>query len=310
MGTIRVNCVIVNYHDAPATERLVRKIHDYPCLEHIVVVDNRSTDGSYERLQALRDEKVAVIRGEKNGGYGYGNNLGARYATEVNQATHVLIANPDVEFTNRCVARLASLFRNRPELGAASAVMEDLQCTGLGRGWRLHGFWGELLWMGPICRRLFGRLIQYPNGYFEGRKGVYVDVVHGSMLMVEGKAFWKCGGYDEGIFLYQEEATLAQRMKAHGYRTALLLTETFVHQHRAGVGASYEEQSRRQKLRQESVMYYMKHYLGISRAEEAAAKLWFGIILAEIWAASAAQSLYRVSWFPEFLRSPRRFPPA
>ena len=37
-------------------------IHDYDYLEKIVLVDNHSTDDSWEQLQVLKDEKVELIR--------------------------------------------------------------------------------------------------------------------------------------------------------------------------------------------------------------------------------------------------------
>ena len=71
---IRINCVILNFNDGETVARLVHMIHDYDYLEKIVLVDNHSTDDSWEQLQVLKDEKVELIRTEKNGGYGYGNN--------------------------------------------------------------------------------------------------------------------------------------------------------------------------------------------------------------------------------------------
>ena len=73
---IRINCVILNFNDEETVARLVHMIHDYDYLEKIVLVDNHSTDDSWEQLQVLKDEKVELIRTEKNGGYGYGNNTG------------------------------------------------------------------------------------------------------------------------------------------------------------------------------------------------------------------------------------------
>ncbi len=84
---IRINCVILNFNDGETVSRLVHMIHDYDYLEKIVLVDNHSTDDSWEQLQVLKDEKVDLIRTEKNGGYGYGNNTGIRYAIEHNGAT-------------------------------------------------------------------------------------------------------------------------------------------------------------------------------------------------------------------------------
>lgn len=299
---MKVNCVIVNYNDADTVISLLDRIRGYKVLDGIVVVDNASEDGSWQRLKAFEDGKIAVIRGERNGGYGYGNNLGVNYAVRVNGATHVVIANPDVEFEERTIVAMCRIFAGHPDAGIAAPVMEDMQYGGMGRGWRLHGFAGELLSMGPVSRRLLGRLLNYPESYYRGKKAVWADVVHGSMLMVDTDAFLECGGYDEGIFLYQEESVLAWRMRTNGYRTALLLTETYIHRHGASIGKSCESRIKRQRLRHDSLMYYMRHYLYINRFQELAAKVWFGGILAEIWIASGAEKAL------EDLRRFGRFP--
>ena len=282
MALMKTNCVIVNYNDADTVINLVDRVHEYLCFDQIVVVDNASTDDSWQRLERLRDDKVAVIRGEKNGGYGYGNNLGVRYAARINEATHVVIANPDVEFSENLILAMGRIFSHHPDAGVVSAVMEDMEYGGMGYGWPLRGFAGELLAMGPVSRRIFGRFLSYPGKYFEGKKAAWVDVVHGSMLMVDTAAFLECGGYDENIFLYQEEAVLGWKMRTGGYRTALLLTESYVHRHGVSVGKSLGEAMERQKLRHESVMYYMKHYLYINPVQELMARLWFWGILMEI----------------------------
>ncbi len=136
--------------------------------------------------------------------------------------------------------------------------------------------------MGPVSRRIWGRFLNYPESYYKGKRAVYADVVHGSMLMVDAKAFLDCGGYDEDIFLYQEEAVLAWRMKTSGYRTVVLLTETYLHQHSTSITKSCNGQLQRQRMRHESLIYYMKNYLYINRFQEWFAGIWFEIILMEI----------------------------
>ena len=74
----KICSVILNYNDAETTEQLVRLIHEYDVPEEIVVVDNASTDDSWDQLKGLEDQKVHVIRAEKNGGYGAGNNFPSR----------------------------------------------------------------------------------------------------------------------------------------------------------------------------------------------------------------------------------------
>ncbi len=303
---MKLNCVILNYNDAATTTSLVQAIGDYKILQQIIIVDNASTDDSMEVLKALENHKVTVISAGRNGGYGAGNNLGVRYAVEHNQATHVLIANPDVMFTERCIAHLLQIFRKNSQVGIVAASMIDKEYRKERNGWKLHGFLGELLSMGPISRRLFRPVLQYRDSYFQNepewmspigrrnfqsKKAVYVDAVHGSMLMVDAEKFLQCGGYDEGIFLYQEEAVLGQRMKRHKYRTLLVLTEHYRHEHSVSISKSLQSQLERQRLREQSVLYYMKQYLHINPLQEVVAKLWFWGIRMEIRAAQAVGKL-------------------
>lgn len=279
---LKINCVILNYNDAGTTSELVKQIRGYQAFERIVIVDNASTDDSWNMLEELRDEKVEILRSDKNGGYGAGNNLGVRHAVKMNGADHVVIANPDVKFSEECVKALSGVLKRRSELAAVAALMEDKTFGEVRNGWKLHGFWGELFSMGPVSRRIFKRMLTYPESRFKEKKAAYVDVVHGSMLMVDGKKFLDAGGYDEGIFLYQEEAVLASRLKAKGYKTVLLLNQRYRHEHSASISKSYQGQMERQKLRNASVLYYLKQYLGIGPVREGIAKLWFAGILLEI----------------------------
>lgn len=284
---MKINCVILNYNDADTVLGLVEEIGGYPELDRIVIVDNASTDDSWEKLKGLKEgySHVDLLRSKKNGGYGAGNNLGVRYAVDTNLADYVLIANPDVKFSQECVKALAGVLKRHPELAVATALMEDQTFGEMKNGWKLHGFWGELFAMGPVSRRAFGRILNYPESYFKDKKAVYVDAVHGSMLMVDGKKFLEVGGYDEGIFLYQEETVLASRLKENGYRTVLLLNQKYRHEHSVSISKSFKGQMERQKLRNASVLYYLKRYQRIGFVKERIAKLWFAGILLEIMTA-------------------------
>lgn len=289
---MKIACVVLNYNDAETVEKLLGRIRGYRCFGKIVVVDNASADDSLSRLRQWEDEKIVVIEAEKNGGYGAGNNLGIRYAAECWGATHVVIANPDVSFEEDCVRGLAKVFRRHPETGAAAVRMEGEKEGPSLNAWRLHGFWGELLFMDPLGRRLLGRRLAYPPSYFRGKKAVFVDVVHGSMLMVSAEAFWKCGGYDEGIFLYQEEAALGRRLRESGFRTVFLLTESYRHEHAASISKTWKDEIARQRLREDSVLYYMKHYLAVRPWQERLARFWFWGIREEVILYRAAGRIF------------------
>ncbi len=286
----KISCVILNYNDAASTERLVRQIYRYPVLDAVVVVDNHSTDDSLSRLKAMAQEldpeKIVVLKSRENGGYGAGNNKGVRYSYEVLQMDYVLIANPDVEFSESCVIHLARLFEKHEDLGVAAALMEDPAYGEQKNGWPLLGFWGELARTGPVCRRLFRPLLEYGPHYFEGKKAVYVDAVHGSLLMVDAVKMMECGGYDEKVFLYNEESILGFRMLEQGYRSVLLLTERYQHRHSESISRTYQNAWARQRLRNESALYYYRHYLKANPLKMLAARIFFQAVRLEIWVCS------------------------
>ena len=287
--SMQLSCVILNYNDAETTEKLVKQIADYDVLHQIIVVDNASTDDSLELLgklefdaNASQSGKVRVISADHNGGYGSGNNLGVRYAAEQGGATHVLIANPDVVFSEQSLKAMMAVFARHPEVGIVTARIHDARFPDLKNGWPLRSFTRELFSMGPVSRRLFRRSFDYPDSYFTGRSAVYVGAVHGSMLMVDSEKFLEAGGYDEGIFLYEEEQVLGRRMQNAGYRSVLLLNQHYDHEHSASISKSFSDAMKRQRLREESTLYYMKHYLHINPLQEQMAKLWFAGIRLEM----------------------------
>ena len=287
--SMQLSCVILNYNDAETTEKLVKQLADYDVLHQIIVVDNASTDDSLEWLRKLEYDanasqpgKVRVISADHNGGYGSGNNLGVRYAAEQGGATHVLIANPDVMFSEQSLKAMLAVFSRHPEVGIVTARIHDARFPDLKNGWPLRSFTRELFSMGPVSRRLFRRSFDYPDSYFTGRSAVYVGAVHGSMLMVDSEKFLEAGGYDAGIFLYEEEQVLGRRMQNAGYRSVLLLNQHYDHEHSASISKSFSDAMKRQRLREESTLYYMKHYLHINPLQEQMAKLWFAGIRLEM----------------------------
>lgn len=290
---MKVNAVILNYNDADTVETLVHSICGYESLEHIILVDNHSQDDSRQRLQRLarENEKIQLVFLEENGGYGKGNNAGVRFAVRENQADYVLISNPDVMFSEECLKKMLHVFESHPDVAAVTARMEDARYGTQKNVWPLRGFWGELLSMGPVSRRLFRPFLEYPERRFQGKKAVYTDAVHGSLFLVDGKKFLTCGGYDEGIFLYQEEAVLAQRFRKAGYRSVLLLNCSYRHEHSVSISKSFQGELERQRLREESVLYYMQHYLSAGSWKIRLAKCWFRGIRMEIRAARMAEAV-------------------
>ena len=284
-------CIIVNYNDAATTEALTRRIRDYFSIDHVILVDNASTDGSAGILEKLAGKKVSLIRAGKNGGYGAGNNTGLRYAREVLHADHALIANPDTEFTEECAAALSEFLRANPQFAAAAPVMirPDASEAANTPGTRENTLLGaaafplrpwlyDLLEAGPVSRRIFRRLLHYPVSHYRGKRFARVGAVPGSLLMVDIRKVLSCGGYDEAAFLYGEEYMLGHRLRARGFKTALLLKESYIHRHSVSISKTYRALASRQRLREKSTLHYYRQYLGVSGAGLLFTRLFFAAV--------------------------------
>ena len=290
----RAAAVVVNYNDSETTLAQIRRIRDYAALDRIIVVDNASTDRSLAALRAVAGGKVTVLAAKRNGGYGAGNNLGIRYAAKKG-IQYALIANPDAEFTASCLAALVAAMRANPAIAVLSPVQVNpshgkaaeqpgsrANVLSGAAAFPLRSWLPDLLEAGPVARRLFTPLLHYPESHYR-EKLAPVDCVPGSLLLVDIERFLAAGGYDERVFLYEEEYILGQRLRRIGAETALLTTERYLHRHAASIGKSYRRALDRQRLRERAMRFYFRHYLGCGRAKLLFTELYFALIRLEIF---------------------------
>jgi glycosyltransferase involved in cell wall biosynthesis len=90
-----VSVIVPVYNEAAHIDELLQAIHASPVKKEIVIVDDGSTDGTREKLQALpRTGDVTVIFHEKNCGKGAAIRTGLAYA----HGEYVLIQDSDLEY--------------------------------------------------------------------------------------------------------------------------------------------------------------------------------------------------------------------
>lgn len=225
--------IILNYNDGERTMDLVNKVRTYSVLDHIVIVDNASTDSSFELLKKLSDEKTVVIKREENGGYARGNNTGALYAMKHFDPDVIFIANPDVFFTEETAEKMAeSLDRNPRYASVAPLVNQGYNV------WNLPGFIGILESLFLIIFNIDKKMIKERLGR-SSREIENAGVVEGSFFAVSAPKFKEVHGFDERTFLYAEEIIIARRFLAHGYRTGVLPGCRYDHLHSASIKKIY-----------------------------------------------------------------------
>ena len=221
----KVSCVIVNYNDSNRSMKLTKRIISYDNIAHVIVVDNCSTDNSLEVLKSFINEKYILLESEKNGGYGYGNNLGIHKAYELGD-DRVLIANPDVVFSEDCLSHMLHTMDKIDNCVAIGAKETYLGTY----AWRYTSGLHDVL----STSLLFNKLLKqryYGNGYFLDKAWAIVDIIPGCFMLVKTKEFSEYGLYDEDFFLYEEEKVFFKKMTQAGFKLAIDLEVSFEHRH-------------------------------------------------------------------------------
>lgn len=285
MIKIIIDCVVLNYNDADTTIGMINHIKDFQNINHIIVVDNCSTDNSFERLQAMKSEKVIVLRSEKNGGYGAGNNKGVFYSNKEFGSDYVIIANPDVIFEEECISKLVRLMEEDKrcslvapvQLNANGEIIEDY-------AWPFPTTWQAVFSAGHYLRRVMWK--HYGYSWLEERKkediiSAKVDCVPGAMLMVRTSDFCKLSGYDERNFLYWEEAMLGKKIVKNGHYSKILVGDTYLHNHAVSINKSIPKAINRIKLLLRGRYIYLEHYSDANAIQLLIAKFFFRLCIIE-----------------------------
>lgn len=265
---MNISCVILNYNDADTTINLIDEIKNYSNLDHIIIVDNLSTDNSFERLKEKESTKVTVLHSDKNGGYGYGNNLGIRKAYKDFHSSYIIVANPDIHFTEKNIQTMAEELEYNKEtcIVAPRALKPNGENQTL-IAWKIQSLWDYALSASMIYIKFFSKKY-YNLNQFKDKNRVEVDVVPGSLLMVNAEHMMNNGMYDEGIFLYGEEETLALKFKKEQLKTVLLLNETYIHEHSVSISKSFPKAIKQKKMNLDSRLYLIKNYYNTTKFQE------------------------------------------
>ena len=224
-----------------------------------LVVDNASHDGSAEAVRA-RFPRVRVVANAQNVGFARACNQGVRET----RAPLVLFLNPDATLEPGALAALASLLEARPRVGIAGPRTRssngDIQVS-TGPDLSLASEWRQ--------RRLVrGVVHRDPRALAtaEARHAVEhePDWVSGACLLARREPFLAVGGFDEGFFLYEEDADLCRRVRAAGWQ--VLFTPTAEVRHARGLSMARAPQCAQLEYHRSHLRYYRKHCGLLQRA--------------------------------------------
>jgi GT2 family glycosyltransferase len=115
----RVSAAILNWNGGELVMNCLRSLlRQSRPPDEIIVVDNSSSDGSLERLQA-EHPGMKVVRNERNLGFARGANQAVAAAT----GKWLILANLDVEFGMDYIARLVAAAERDPRIGSVTGKL-------------------------------------------------------------------------------------------------------------------------------------------------------------------------------------------
>ncbi len=219
----KISACIVVYNGAAEALQAAASVllHTKNAELDLYLVDNASPDGSGEQLeQAVRDgslcvqenQRVEVIRSAKNLGFGGGHNL---VLPKLTSAFHFIL-NPDILIQDDILSAMAdyatgdsTLVMARPALCFPDGKPQELplrRCTAFAIVYRQLP---KLAFLKPFHDK-------YVMADADLSKPTEISFCTGSFSMLRTAIFRKIGGFDEGYFMYVEDADLTQKALQEG----------------------------------------------------------------------------------------------
>jgi len=220
----RTVAVVLHYRREAMTAQCIASLEASTRPPRVLVVDNASGDGSYERLQ-LRFPHCEFLQTGGNFGYAGGNNRGIAWALEQG-ATRVLVINDDATVAPEAIALLEDalaehrdaaiaaptiLFGTRPDL-AWWAGGTFLPMKMLGR----HDGYGRRWWIRRgLPRTLVGADAAATSDSIKVRA---VSFISGCCLLIDAASLRALGAFDASYHAYVEDVELSVRYARAGKR--------------------------------------------------------------------------------------------
>jgi GT2 family glycosyltransferase len=221
-----VGCVVLNWNRWQDTLTCLQTLaaQTYTDL-WVIVVDNGSTDGSIERIEAFAAEQTGPVRftfvpNGANVGFARGSNVGVRIALDAG-CEFVWLLNNDVECPPDTLQKLVRTAKQRPDAGMVGTVL-----------FYHHDPSRVQAWSGGRINRWTGTSSHYLSPTPQGRDS-YVTF---ASALIRAAVLQQIGLLYEGAFMYYEDSDFGVRMQATPWRIAVAEDTAVLHKE----GASTE----------------------------------------------------------------------
>ena len=256
-----VTVVVVNFNSSVLARR---------CLESAaadlgardwsaIVIDNASSDGSVDALAAL--PRTTVVRNARNAGFGAAVNQAAVRST----APLLWILNPDCLVHPGAFAALAETLDAHADCAIAAPRLLNadgsVQASARGNPTAWTGLFGRNTLLTKIfpSAAVARRNLPARDLVASGVESAPVDWVMGAAMLVRRGMFDAVSGFDEGYFLYWEDADLCRRLWTRGWSTRYVPRAVVTHD--GGASARSASALATRAFHRSAYRYYATHVI-------------------------------------------------
>jgi len=224
---MQISIISINYKKKDLTIACLKSLQDQFEKEfsqnqiETIIVDNASNDGSVESIRDfIKDNNYKnsiVLESKENGGFGKGNNLGAKNA----KGELLLFLNNDTTAEDNGIMQMAKYLKEHNEISILGGQLRNTDGSIQVSVGSFYSLIKAILLLLGMQR--FGIIDKNPK---EIKK---VEWVKGGLFMIRKDVFESLRGFDENIFMYTEDMELCYRAKLKGYETFFYPNVTVLH---------------------------------------------------------------------------------
>lgn len=221
----------------------------------VIVVDNKSEEIAIEEIKA-EFPRFTFLKNEVNGGFGNGNNLGAKSA----KGEFLLFLNPDTVAFEEEIEKLLLVARQNPSFGIVSCHQENER----GKESIASGPFPHLFNLTGFQRTVIKCLTPHSSPLTPEIS--LPDWVSGSVIFIKKELFFRLKGFDDDFWMYSEDVDLCKRVRNLQLEVAFCNDITIEHNH----GGSSRINLKTASLTKTEVhisrhLYISKHKTGLTR---------------------------------------------
>ncbi len=211
-----VSVIIPARDEARIIGRTVRAMlaQTYPNLE-VIVVDDRSTDGTGEILRSIDDPRLTVIHGEEPPPGWLGKPWALHQGSRRARGSLLLFVDADVIYEPPAIAAAVAEMTAHPDLGLLALLPF----------FEMRGFW-ENLAMPQLGLVAFALL---PTWYSNRSRHAGLAMGGGCGNLVRREAYDEAGGHESLADAVVDDVGLARLLRQHGRRTEAIRADDLVH---------------------------------------------------------------------------------